>query len=120
MFQDAWEAIREVLTDTAGDLPVDPELQRNLRLDDAELDLLLVRFLQEALFLKDSRRAIYRVDRIAVRQTADGWNLDARLSGCSVDPGGGAGGSDVKAVTVDQLCVKQSETGWEATVVLDL
>lgn len=119
LFRDAWEAVCAVLTEAPKEGPVDPELQRRLQLHDRELDLLLLRFLQEALFLKDAQRAIYRVGQIAVEQTADGWYLNARLCGCLFDHCG-AGGSDVKAVTLDQLLVRQSGTLWEATVVLDL
>ncbi|TVQ36308.1 MAG: archease [Spirochaetaceae bacterium] len=131
-FSAAWQAVHGVLVDaeaedarTADQRRAPPPRtaatprQRVVSLSASELDLLLVDFLQEQLYLKDSEQVLYQVRRVHVRRDGTGWSVDAELVGAPMDTAG-TPGVDVKAITLDNLRVHQTARGWEATVVLDL
>jgi SHS2 domain-containing protein len=97
-----------------------PQQQRTFELHDAQLDLLLLQFLQELLFYKDAQRLLLRVYEVHITALAQGFTLQARAAGEPLDPARHALGADVKGVTLHRLQVVQTPTGWEATVVLDV
>jgi SHS2 domain-containing protein len=97
-----------------------PQQQRTFEVHDAQLDLLLLQFLQELLFYKDAQRLLLRVNEVHITAQAQGFALQARAAGEPLDPARHALGADVKGVTLHRLQVVQTPTGWEATVVLDV
>ena len=97
-----------------------PREQRTFELHDAQLDLLLLQFLQELLFYKDAQRLLLRVCEVRISAQDQGFALQARASGEPLDPARHALGADVKGVTLHRLQVVQTSNGWEATVVLDV
>lgn len=92
---------------------------RALELEEGELEYLLLEFLQEQLYLKDAEAALYVVLELSVERRAERWAVAATLEGVPIEQAG-ARGVDVKAVTLDHLGVRETNQGWEATVVLDL
>jgi SHS2 domain-containing protein len=97
-----------------------PRQQRTFALHEAQLDLLLLQFLQELLFYKDAQRLLLRVSEVHITAQEQGFALQARAAGEPLDPARHALGADVKGVTLHRLQVIQTPTGWEATVVLDV
>jgi SHS2 domain-containing protein len=97
-----------------------PRVQRTFELHDAQLDLLLLQFLQELLFYKDAQRLLLRVHDVQITAQEHGFALHARATGEPLDPARHALGADVKGVTLHRLQVVQTSNGWEATVVLDV
>ena len=97
-----------------------PREQRTFELHEAQLDLLLVQFLQELLFYKDAQRLMLRVHAVQITAQDQGFTLQARTAGEPLDPAKHALGADVKGVTFHRLQVAQTPKGWEATVVLDV
>jgi SHS2 domain-containing protein len=97
-----------------------PRQQRTFELHEAQLDLLLLQFLQELLFYKDAQRLLLRVCKVQITMQAHGFDLQARAAGEPLDPARHALGADVKGVTLHRLQVVQTPKGWEATVVLDV
>ena len=94
--------------------------QRAFEVHDAQLDLLLLQFLQELLFYKDAQRLLLRVYEVQITAQDQGFTLQARAAGERLDPARHALGADVKGVTLHRLQVAQTPNGWEATVVLDV
>ncbi|MBI5235362.1 MAG: archease [Deltaproteobacteria bacterium] len=85
------------------------------------LDLLLLDFLNELIFLKDARGLLLRVTTISIEKDACVFNLKATLAGERIDASKHVLGIDVKAVTLHALSVTKTDDGtWKATVVLDV
>jgi SHS2 domain-containing protein len=91
-----------------------------VRLEHAELDLLLFAFLNELVFYKDARQLLLRVASLAITGTPGEFVLDARLAGERIDPDRHSLIVDVKAVTLHRFRVAETAQGWEAEVVLDI
>jgi SHS2 domain-containing protein len=84
------------------------------------LDLLLMDFLNELIYLKDARQLLLRVDKLAIGGAPDGFTLQARCSGERIDPPRHHLLADVKAATLYRLRVERVEGRWKGTVVLDI
>jgi SHS2 domain-containing protein len=92
---------------------------RRLRLAETEADLLLLRFLNELIYLRDAEQLLLRPTTLRV--TRDGaLRLDARLEGERVDPARHTLLSDVKAATAHGLVLRETPDGWEARATLDV
>ena len=92
----------------------------DLSLEHTDLDLLLFAFLQEFVFYKDARRLLLLPADLVVSTTARGFALSTRLAGERIDPARHHLGVDVKAVTLHRFRVEETDSGWEATVILDV
>jgi SHS2 domain-containing protein len=98
---------------------VEDRVRRPLRLSDREAELLLLRFLNELIFLRDAEGLLLRP--LAVRIRADGeLHLEAELAGEELDPARHLPACDVKAVTLHGLRVARGPDGWQASVTLDV
>jgi SHS2 domain-containing protein len=85
-----------------------------------EIDLALVRFLEELVYHKDAEGLLLRAARVHVERNERAWRVGALLEGDRIDPARHELTGDVKAVTVHRLEVEKTATGWRATVVLDV
>jgi len=93
--------------------------ERSLELVDTEPSLLLFRFLNELVYLRDAEGLVLRPVALDV-DTDGGLRLTARLAGEGLDPARHGRGNDVKAATLHGLKVGVSERGWTARVTLDV
>src|SRR4051812_29158942 len=92
--------------------PMQRSIRRNVTVSHPQIDLLLYRFLQELIFLKDAKRLMLLADRVAIERT-DAYHLTAVMSGETVDPARHDQRVDVKAVTFHRFEVVQSPAGWK-------
>jgi len=113
LFETAALALTELMTDTA---TVEPRLERSMELKEESLDLLLVCWLQEILYLMDTEGLVFSVFEVRIEGTA----LQATLRGEPFNPEVHPRKSDVKAVTYHHLEVATHGDGWEARVILDI
>ena len=98
---------------------VEPRVNHELEMRDTELDLLLLRFLNELIYLRDAEGLVLRPRSIRVE--VDGApELSAELAGETLDAERHGLGLDVKAATVHGLRIHRTEDGWEASVTLDV
>lgn len=118
MFTAAAEALLAVMLEDSGSLGKDAEVR--IELENSELDLLLFDFLAELVFYKDARQLLLRVESIKVEPCGDVFRLKTITCGETIDRSRHLLLVDVKAVTMHQLQVSKTDTGWEATVVLDV
>ena len=93
---------------------------QTLHVESDALDLALLRFLEEFVFYKDAQQLLLRPTRVTVSQQDTQWIVDAETEGETLDPVRHQLSADVKAVTLHHLSVRRTNTGWEATVVLDI
>ena len=85
-----------------------------------KLDLLLYKFLEELLYLKDTQQFLVTRPTVQVEQTDGAWTLTAIVSGEKLNPSRHEQIVDVKAVTMHDLWVRQDGPSWRAHVVLDI
>jgi SHS2 domain-containing protein len=82
----------------------------------SEVEYLLFDWLSELIYLFDTRRLV--CSRFAVRLSEAG--LDGEAAGEPLDVARHRLRNEIKAVTYHQLAVRSTETGWEATVIVDI
>jgi len=93
--------------------------RRELALEEPDLELLLLRFVNELVFLRDASELLLRTQRLQV--THDGVaRLAATLAGERIDRRRHLLRSDVKAATAHALRVAELADGWEAQLTLDV
>lgn len=92
-----------------------------IRLEDDAIDLLLLQFLQELIYLKDAERLLTRISEVHIRREGH-YKLDALACGEELDPMRHQLLVDVKAVTLHRFRVDYDKVRaeWTATVVLDI
>jgi SHS2 domain-containing protein len=95
------------------------ELRRTVALEEPALDLLLLRWLNELIYLRDAEQLLLRPRHVALREDG-GAHLEAELEGERVDPRRHRFATEVKAATAHGLWVGQRDGGWEARVTLDV
>lgn len=96
------------------------EEERSIEVRDEQLDLLLLQFLQEIVFYKDAESLLLRVRDVSIEQEQAGYVLRGNALGERIDPERHELGGDVKGVTLHGLAVEETDSGWEARVVLDM
>jgi SHS2 domain-containing protein len=98
---------------------VEPKVARRLRFTDDDRELLLLRFLNELIWLRDAEGLVLRPTRVECR--GDGrLELSAELAGEPLDPTRHELACDVKAATAHGLALARSGDAWQASVTLDV
>jgi len=118
LFAAAVDATAATMVDDLG--TVRPRLQRAVTVEANALDLLLLRLLEEAIFLKDTERLLLRAARVRVESEARPLRAHATLAGEPIDRTRHALLADVKAVTLHGLTVERRDDAWRASVTLDV
>ena len=95
--------------------------RRSVMLEEPDLELLLLRFLNELVYLRDAEELLLHPDRIAVSQNQNtSARLVGELVGERIDPARHALATDVKAATAHGLRVAPTPGGWTAAATLDV
>jgi SHS2 domain-containing protein len=92
--------------------------RRRVVLEEPALDLLLLRWLDELIWLRDARQLLMRAEHVTM-QEGPPWRLEAELAGEPIGDGRRLL-ADVKAATAHDLWVGERDGGWEARVTLDV
>ena len=93
---------------------------RHLTAEAESLDLLLLGFLTELIYLKDAEQLLLRVTEVRLQGRPGHWRVEGEAWGEEIDPDRHSLVVDVKAVTLHRLRVERTQRGWEATVVVDV
>jgi protein archease len=94
--------------------------RRSVTVRHEDLELALVKLLDELVYYKDAESLLLRASDVRVERRADEWVVTAVLEGEAIDRSRHELAADVKAITVHRLRVGRTAHGWEATVVLDI
>jgi SHS2 domain-containing protein len=123
LFASCWNAALAVMVPDPR--TVRRERRSTLSLESGSLEMLLFDFIQELIYRKDAESRFYRVENLRVEHppaagTGGRWRLSAVLGGEEIDSARHRVSVDVKAVTLLNFGVRQTGSGWAATVVLDV
>lgn len=118
IFLAAAEATTRVMIEDPGTIKARENI--SFQLENSELDMLLFDFLQEIIFLKDSRRLLLRINALHIDLDSSPLTLTAEAAGETMIQGHHPLLTDVKAVTLHRFEIKRNESGWIATVILDI
>lgn len=116
LFSDAAIATFEVMADTN---TVKQLLTRKIELENESVDGLLIDWLSELVFLKDTENILFSVFDVNIRKN-DVYILKAAAKGEKIDREKHSLRSDVKAVTYHMFEVTKKGDDWTARVVLDI
>ena len=117
-FLAAAEATTRVMIEDPGTIRARENVSINLK--NTELDMLLFDFLQEIIFLKDSRRLLLKIISLHIDLDSSPLTLTAEAAGETMTRGHHPLLTDVKAVTLHRFEITRHESGWVATVILDI
>ena len=117
VFHAAAEALLAATVERPED--VEPKVVRSLHFSDSDLELLLLRFLNELIYLRDAEDLVLRPRRIDCRTDGD-IELTAELAGEALDPARHGLACDVKAATAHGLALTRTGEAWQASVTLDV
>jgi SHS2 domain-containing protein len=118
LFSDAADATTNVMIDNIE--AIQPRETRQIELSNEKLDLLLFDLLQELIFLKDAERLLLRMRQLEIEEKDEKLFLHGRAEGEPLDAERHRQRADVKAVTLHDFSVEQTESGWQARVLLDI
>lgn len=107
-------AARAVLSYAAPGPDTGPIVRREIHLTAPNREELLVDWLNEILFLQETEGAVFR--SFEVRNLTD-REIRAVISGGKAAPGTGP---EIKAATYHDLYIKETSSGWEAHIILDI
>jgi SHS2 domain-containing protein len=93
--------------------------RRSLVLEEPDLELLLLRFLNELVYLRDAEELLLHPERAEIVQ-GDSALLRVDLRGERIDRARHALASEVKAATAHGLRVEKTTDGWTATATFDV
>ena len=118
LFSDAADATTNVMIDNIE--AIRSRQTRRIELSNDKLDMLLFDFLQELIFLKDAERLLLRIRQVQIADRDKMLLVKAMAEGETLDPERHHQRADVKAVTLHNFTVEQTDVGWKARVLLDI
>jgi SHS2 domain-containing protein len=117
LFEAAAEALlAATLADPAS---VAASQRRPLSLEEPDLDLLMLRFLNELVYLRDAEGLLLRARALRI-EAGPPARLEAELVGEPLDPARHRTEREIKAATAHGLRVAGGSQGWDASVTLDV
>jgi SHS2 domain-containing protein len=93
---------------------------RHLELEEPDVELLLMRFLNELIYLRDAEALLLRPRELVVEANPDRARLVGELTGERLDRVRHAPRADVKAAAPHGLALLRDADGFRATVTLDV
>lgn len=94
--------------------------QKTIKISAGNPDKLLFDFLSELVFIKDSKRMLFKKFSCKVSEKGDDYLLHAKCFGEKIVPKRMLLRNDVKAVTRHMFKIQKAKRGWKALVVLDI
>jgi SHS2 domain-containing protein len=116
LFGEAAAAFTDCITPVAG---VNPQRAVAIALEALDLELLLVAFLDELLYLFETERFLVG-EAVTTIEEGEPVRLRATVSGERLDPERHPVTVAIKAVTYHGLEVRRETKGWRAQVILDI
>jgi SHS2 domain-containing protein len=93
--------------------------RRPIALEEPDLELLLLRFLNELIYLRDAEALLLRPSWLEI-EAGPPARLVGELVGEAIDAGRHRLSGEVKAATAYGLAVREDPSGWRAAVTVDV
>ncbi len=116
LFRASATATFEVMVDTKD---VQPEIKKELHLENQEIDKLLFDWLAEIIYLKDSEFMVFSKFDIEIKKNSN-YLLNATIFGEEINQSRHELRCDVKAITYHLFDVSKKEGRWTARFILDI
>ena len=116
IFQTSAKAVFNTLVETKS---VGKTIVKELYLEETDPEKLLLKFLEEIVYIKDADNMVFSSVEISLAQ-GHAMILRAQLLGENIDPKKHKLKLDVKAVTLHMFRLQKKKNGWEAKFVLDI
>ncbi len=97
-----------------------PETTRKFRIKAKTPEILLLKFLEKLIFLKDRNRLVFWRIKTVITNKKGVWSLECKADGEEINTERHEFGVDVKAVTMHGLSIKHTGGKWTCKVVLDI
>lgn len=117
LFTDACLSIANLMTDIE---TLDELMKKAFQFNDKSLELLMHQMLEELVYLKDADLFFVKTVELHVEKNEDEFEVKGHLIGDIFDPEVDRIGNDIKAITMHDLYVKQTNGGWEAHFIIDI
>ncbi len=115
LFQNAAEAMIEILSQSVNRRAQIAKKER-IEIQSVDLNSLLVDFLSEILARSQINKSVYQVSSVRCQALEKGAKLEAEIIGHPVEKFD----EDIKAVTYEDLDIKQIDNAWQTDLVLDI
>lgn len=99
---------------------IEQKVEISVNLTSQTIEMLLYNFLQELIFIKDTKKLLFSNFMIKITKRDDEYELVARLRGEEINQDKHKCRVDVKAVTMHRFEVKKEIDKWLARVILDV
>jgi len=113
LFETAGLAFTELVTSADS---LDCRVERRFKLEEDDIETLLVSWLQELIYLLDTEDLVFGRFQVKLQD----FSLEASAWGDVFDPDIHTMKTEIKAVTYHQLEVTKSDLGWQAQVIFDI
>jgi SHS2 domain-containing protein len=115
------EALRALLMTIFEQPPEKGESEHSVQLTAPDLETLLVRWINELVFLIQDDESVPVHADVRIEETGgEGFSLDANLTGIPLDLEGHGWQGEIKSATFHGLDVRQDGEDWRAQVILDV
>jgi len=118
VFRDAADAVINVMIDNIH--AVEPRETRPFEIENRQLDLLLFNALEQLVYYKDAQQLLLRLNGVSVSRHGERWRVHAVGAGERLDLTRHHQHVDVKAITLHDFSLKQTDGEWRAHVILDI
>lgn len=118
VFKSAGDAVINTMVDNLEAIALTET--RTFQLENDQLDMLLFNFLQEFVYYKDSELLLLRAQQVEIETKETDYYLTAVTQGERLDRDRHHQLVDVKAITLHQFQLKETNAGWMAQVILDI
>ncbi|MBI1910959.1 MAG: archease [Deltaproteobacteria bacterium] len=118
LFISAADAAMNVMVDDIETIEKEQEL--SFEVSNPALDMLLYNFINELIYYKDAKKLLLRVSSVKINQTDSEYMLSANAYGEVLNPEKHPLSADVKAVTLHMFSLHHTDSGWKATMILDI
>ncbi|MGP8331779.1 MAG: archease [Methanosarcinaceae archaeon] len=116
-FQNAAVAMFNVMIDTS---IVSDEVKERIKLTSEDLEGLLVDWLSELLYLFEVEQVVFKTFKIDhIKKHDENYSISATATGEPLNMTKHKFGTEVKAVTYNELIVEKTTKGWFVQVVVD-
>lgn len=122
LFKSCAQAVAEA---SASPKTIAPRIKKRIQLKNNDIEKLLFDFLDELIYVKDTKGMVYRKIDVSVthNKKTKMWKAAATAYGDTIDRSGKKKQDllhDLKAVTLHRFSVKKEKGIWKAFVVIDL